>query len=38
MEKSRVYFTKDISPDGLKKVYDALYAYKVDIRNDKNYK
>lgn len=24
MEKSRVYFTKDISPDGLKKVYDAL--------------
>ena len=26
---------KNIIP---KKVYDALYAYKVDIRNDKNYK
>ena len=25
---------KDIIP---KKLYDALYAYKVDIRNDKNY-
>lgn len=24
MEKSKVYFTKDISPAGLKKVYDAL--------------
>ena len=26
---------KDIIP---KKLYDALYAYKVDINNDKNYK
>ena len=24
MEKARVYFTKNISPEGLQKVYDAL--------------
>ena len=24
MEKSKVYFTKDISPEGLTKVFDAL--------------